>query len=370
MAKVKPVSKARRRRTKKPAAKSRPSPRADLPDSVDSILTKALGLEQSGDHAAAAQSFAKAMRVRPHFEDRGFSNALGMSYRQVAERAKAAAVAAIERQFGGGLTDARLAGVMPILAVAEHVLGNLDAADHLYRHCMSKGYDPYMSATGYTMVRQQLGDAAGYRYLVDYSKFPVTFDVDTERGRRKIAAWNETMFATILSHPSLAREVHAESPVDKYITDTFTQRDTMPGPVAELAELIAEKVDHLRATLTPVAGHPFFGKIPRRYRIEIFGALLDAGGHHSPHVHTDSWVSGAYYARVPNLAADRRKHAGCLEFGKYLFLLGDGFAGERRYLKPREGLMAIWPSYFIHNTVPCRDARQRLTMGFNVYAAD
>ena len=51
-------------------------------------------------------------------------------------------------------------------------------------------------------------------------------------------------------------------------------------------------------------------------------------------------------------------------------LFNFGFEGERHYVEPREGLLAMWPSFYIHNTVPCLDARQRLTMGFNVYPLD
>ena len=44
--------------------------------------------------------------------------------------------------------------------------------------------------------------------------------------------------------------------------------------------------------------------------------------------------------------------------------------GERHYVEPREGLLVMWPSHYIHNTVPCQDTRQRLTMGFNIYPVD
>ncbi|MCH7936091.1 MAG: hypothetical protein IH994_03240 [Proteobacteria bacterium] len=280
------------------------------------------------------------------------------------------AVLALEKQIpADGANPFDLTVASTSRAIAEHILGNLDEADKQYQNCAANGFDSYMALVGISFILQQRGELESYRWLVDYGSFPILFDVAEEKGREKTAAFNETLYAAIIEHPSLKPEVHYEAPRAKYITDNFTRNDA-PEAIAALIDLVGEKIDHIRDTTTPLAGHPFLGKIPTRYRIEMFGALLDRGGYHSPHVHSDAWLSGGYYTRVPDLSADDNPSAGFLEFGKMLHMLPDGFKGKRHYVEPREGLMAVWPSYYIHNTIPCRDSRQRLTIGFNVYADD
>ena len=219
------------------------------------------------------------------------------------------------------------------------------------------------------LILQQEGNTATYRDLIDYSSFPVTFDLMQEMNRKELGELNELIFESVVSHPSLTPEVHPESPTAKYITDTFI-RANAPSPLPALVDMITEKIELLREKLTPRAGHPFYGSIPDRYRLELFGALLDPGGHHSPHVHTLCWLSGGYYARVPDLQSDIEDKAGFLEFGKLKRHTAIGFEGERHYVQPREGLLVMWPSYYMHNTIPCNDRRQRLTMGFNVIPLD
>ena len=324
-------------------------------------------LEKRQDHGTAAKELQISLRTQPRFEKNGFSNAFGLTYADLAGRLKNNVVAALVQNPNFTGAELSAAGLPLSSAVAEHILGNLDEAHSLYRQCVEKSHDSYMSLTGLAFIHQQLGDMDNYRDLIDYSAFPVTYDLADEKGGDEIGDLNQSVFDAVIGHPSLAQEIHPEAPTAKFITDNFTTENA-PEPVAAVIDLVIEKIERLKESLTQKAGHPFLGYIPDRYRIEMFGALLDQGGFHSPHVHSDSWISGGYYARIPLADADDDDKARCLEFGKMLFSFG--FEGERHYVEPREGLLAMWPSYYIHNTVPCLDTRRRLSMGFNVYPLD
>jgi hypothetical protein len=338
-----------------------------MPNDVNPRILHSMILEKHLDHENAAQELHTSLRIQPRFEKDGFSNAFGLTYADLAERMKNNVLAAIERHAGSGEKEGMPAEWLFKISIADHILGNLDEARTQYQRCIELNCDPYMALTGLAFISQQAGDMDAYRELIDYSAFPVTYDLAEEKGSGEIGDLNQSVYDTVVNHPSLAPEVHPESPAAKSITDDFTAENA-PEPVAAVIGLVTEKIEHLKESLTQKAGHPFLGRIPERYKIEMFGALLDAGGFHSPHVHTDSWISGGYYARIPLSDADDDDNARCLEFGKMLFNFG--FEGERHYVEPREGLLAMWPSFYIHNTVPCLDARQRLTMGFNVYPLD
>lgn len=339
----------------------------EMPNDVNPRILISMIHENRQDHVNAVLELNVCLRIQPRFEKNGFSNAFGLTYGDLAKRMKNNVLAALDQHANAGNADPAPAKWLLMLAIAEHILGNLDEAQKHYQLCIELNHDPYMALMGLAFIHQQLGEMDTYRDLIDYSAFPVTYDLAEEKGGGEIGDLNRSVFDAVINHPSLAREIHSEAPTAKFITENFTTENA-PEPVAAVIDLVTEKIERLKQGLTPKAGHPFLGRIPDRYRVEMFGALLDAGGFHSPHVHSDSWISGGYYAQVPNADADDDDKARCLEFGKMLFSFG--FEGERHYVEPREGLLAMWPSYYIHNTVPCLDTRQRLTMGFNVYPLD
>ncbi len=340
---------------------------SEMRNDVNPRILYSMILEKRQDHGTAAQELQITLRTQPRFEKNGFSNAFGLTYGDLAGRMKNNVLVALDQHANAGNADPAPASWLLLLAIAEHILGNLDEAQKRYQQCRELNYDPYIALISLAFIHQQIDDMDPYRELIDYSAFPVTYDLAEERGGDEIGDLNQSVFDAVINHSSFSREIHPEAPTAKFITENFT-RETAPEPVAAVIDLVTEKIERLKQGLTPKAGHPFLGRIPDRYRIEMFGALLDSGGFHSPHVHSRSWISGGYYTQVPHADPDDDDKARCLEFGKMLFPFG--FEGERHYVEPREGLLAMWPSYYIHNTIPCLDTRQRLTMGFNVYPLD
>ena len=113
------------------------------------------------------------------------------------------------------------------------------------------------------------------------------------------------------------------------------------------------------------------GCIPESYKLEIFGALLGPGGYHSPHIHSGAWLSGGYYVQIPDLG-DREEddYAACIEFGRCFLGDPDNFETDVKFIQPQEGMLLMWPGYYMHNTVPCQSQRERLTIGINVYPVE
>ncbi len=114
--------------------------------------------------------------------------------------------------------------------------------------------------------------------------------------------------------------------------------------------------------------HPFFRRAHERYRMVIWGVVLGTGGQVDSHIHDRSWISGAYYVRLPDFAAvSNPAAAGAIEFGRPTPDRGGPAQGPTRTVVPREGTIVLFPSYMFHRTIPFDNADQRVSISFNTH---
>lgn len=81
-------------------------------------------------------------------------------------------------------------------------------------------------------------------------------------------------------------------------------------------------------------------------------------------------MSSAFYVALPPSvdAADSGDDAGCLQLGQPPVELGLELPA-RRILRPKAGLLALFPSYLWHGTVPFSDGQPRMTIAFDMSPA-
>ncbi len=96
---------------------------------------------------------------------------------------------------------------------------------------------------------------------------------------------------------------------------------------------------------------------------------LRSQGYHFNHVHSQGWLSSAYYVSLPPGMKAGGARDGWLKFGESNIGLG---AREEigRYVEPEEGLLVLFPSCMFHGTVPFADDAERLTVAFDVVPDD
>ena len=101
-------------------------------------------------------------------------------------------------------------------------------------------------------------------------------------------------------------------------------------------------------------------------RLQAWAVVMQSQGHQLAHTHPDGWVSGVYYAQVPDtVRSDDVSQAGWIEFGRPLpDLMGDAVPHTRR-LQPAAGMLVLFPSYFYHETVPFQGDEQRISIAFD-----
>ena len=95
------------------------------------------------------------------------------------------------------------------------------------------------------------------------------------------------------------------------------------------------------------------------FSLHLWANVLNQGGHQISHIHPDAFISGVYYLKVPNsIENDKSSVQGCLLFSQE--------ESDRYYVRPNEGLLVLFPSYFHHETVPLEHQETRVCIAFDV----
>ncbi|MBS0583370.1 MAG: tetratricopeptide repeat protein [Proteobacteria bacterium] len=101
----------------------------------------------------------------------------------------------------------------------------------------------------------------------------------------------------------------------------------------------------------------------------IWSVRLRAQGYHTNHVHPKGWLSSACYIELPGaVTGDNPDRQGFLKFGEPGHPTQPELQPEY-FIRPEPGLLALFPSYFWHGTVPFRGDDTRLTIAFDLVPA-
>jgi tetratricopeptide (TPR) repeat protein len=216
---------------------------------------------------------------------------------------------------------------------------------------------------------EELGERAGARHLVDFERFVQVLDFAAPpEGFADMAAFNAALARHALEHPTL-RVPPASDPryhcASLRITEEFLAAPK--GPAAGFERMIEAAVDgYIREFAQRDPTHPFLVDPPRRWQLTSWAAVLDGQGNLNPHVHYAGYISGVYYPRIPQpIGAPDEGKAGWFEFGGGPDRFPCTAAPETRSIRPREGMMLLFPSYFYHRTVPFRAAEPRISIAFD-----
>ncbi|AFK55413.1 putative 2OG-Fe(II) oxygenase [Tistrella mobilis] len=102
------------------------------------------------------------------------------------------------------------------------------------------------------------------------------------------------------------------------------------------------------------ADHPFTAMMPRAATLQAWSVCLGPGGRQAPHTHPSGWLSGVFYLAAPEVD----ETAGALVIPTT--------ADLPRTLVPEAGKLVLFPSYFMHTTLPHRSGQPRICVAFDV----
>ena len=223
------------------------------------------------------------------------------------------------------------------------------------------------------IVLEELGRREGVRELYDFDRLlrPVRHSAPPSGHGdfADMAAFNKAVSDHVLGHPSLAQA--PKSFATRFGRHSGELLAEPKGPIAAFEGLVMQAVEDYRRAVPPDPDHPFLARRPERLGLSVWGVAMDSQGHQLAHIHPSAWLSGVYYAQIPAVigAADPG-HAGWIEFGRAPDDFHATVEPEVRLLRPEEGLMVLFPSYFYHRTVPFESEDVRISIAFDVLAID
>jgi tetratricopeptide (TPR) repeat protein len=311
--------------------------------------------------AEAEAAFRAALAARPDFAEAASSlgNALlRLDRLDAAEEALAAALRLMPDHAGAHANRAALrlrrGDADGALAAAEESLRLRPAAT---------------GAINYkAMAMAALGRAEGAAALVDFDRFLALRPLAPPSGFADIGAFNAALARQALADPTLKPSPPGRTTMGGAQTTNLFRAPT--GALAALRDALAAEIGRYRDALGEDPAHPFIAARPRNVTLYAWATVLGRQGHQAPHIHPAAWLSGVYYVNLPpELGAGGGDHAGWIEFGRPPALYPAPGEPRLRLVRPEPGLMALFPSYFWHRTVPFDSGEKRISIAFDALAA-
>jgi tetratricopeptide (TPR) repeat protein len=205
-------------------------------------------------------------------------------------------------------------------------------------------------------------------WLMDYDLLITSVAVEPPTGYQSMAAFLEELRPALDSRHKSSREPAQQSLRGGSQTEgqLFGRND----PVIDKAEtaLISAVNRHI-ANLPDDPAHPFLSR--KTNQVKMLGSWsvkLRSSGNHVNHIHSKGWVSSAFYVSLPDSVKNSESQenpAGWICFGQPPDELGLNLL-PRRSIQPKEGYLALFPSYMWHGTVPFTDTTARVSIAFDM----
>lgn len=218
-----------------------------------------------------------------------------------------------------------------------------------------------------SVALSEAGERKAQEQLVDLDCMLKAQRIDPGPRYPSLAAFNEALAAHIRGHPSLryAPEGHATRN-GLHSGDLLAEPK---GPVEDLERIIVASFECYVAEL-PAERPAFLGDPPQQWFLDIWALVLDRQGYQVPHIHASGWVSGVYYVAVEGAVSDETAgHEGWIEFGRPQAIYRPTVEPRLRLIRPEEGRLLLFPSYFFHRTIPFTADAKRICVAFDICPA-
>ncbi|MEK9673298.1 MAG: tetratricopeptide repeat protein [Rhodospirillaceae bacterium] len=209
----------------------------------------------------------------------------------------------------------------------------------------------------------ELGRRDAAAALLDFDRFLATKAQSAPDGYADIAAFNRDLVDYLLAHPSLEYSANNRSmEKGRGTLELFDGDET--GPAQVLKSMILDMADDYLTARPADAAHPFLARRPNAFEVNCWGNVYDRDGRQLVHYHPTAYLSGVYY---PSLPADMDPDEGGIEFGRAFHMFQSKDEPPVRIIRPREGMMVMFPSYFGHQTIPVTSSDQpRISFAFDL----
>ncbi len=214
-----------------------------------------------------------------------------------------------------------------------------------------------------SLARIALGDAEGVTSLLDYQRFVSTAKLETPAGFADLGAFNAALAAHAGAHRTLVSSPLSHATKDGMHSGSLLVEPR--GPVAALEQAVGLAVTAYGRAQSQGAKNPFSEHRPRAVFLKMWSVVLARGGHQIAHIHPEAWISGVYYMQLPISIRDGGGPEGWLEFGEPDGSVPARMKAPTHMVRPEEGLLVLFPSYFYHRTIPFDGPGTRISIAFD-----
>ena len=330
---------------------------ARQPDAFQAFSDLGAALQESGALERAVQAYRRSIELNPDLAIVHFNLGTALKAQGSTADAIACVVKAVAMDRSPGHYPATLAGYY--LEVDEPA-----AALESCQACLSVAPRNLMALTFMSIALGRLGDRGSAARIVDFDRLIQQTRLIAPEGFESVAEFNDALAQTVRSHPTLrTAPVNNATRFGKH-TDNLLINPS--GPILAFAERIDRAVAGYLRSLPSDATHPYLAHRPSRFKLMMWSVVMDSQGHQLPHMHPDGWVSGVYYVELPGkMRASTGEQDGWIEFGRPLRELTGSLAPEVKTIRPEEGMLVLFPSYFYHRTIPFESTEQRISIAFD-----
>ena len=213
---------------------------------------------------------------------------------------------------------------------------------------------------------RQLADPR-YAELYDYENLVRTWTIDTPDGWPNLAAYLADLAASLRrlhllhTHPIGQSLRHGTQTTQNLMRSNDPAIRAFPSAIDAWIRAHMSALDSTTAEMRQ--------RNTGRYKLHgLWSVQLRSGGYHTNHVHPEGWLSSACYIDLP-AAVQQGDREGWLKFGEPGMPTHPPLPPEF-FVQPKPGLLALFPSYMWHGTVPfsssLAQAQTRLSVAFDV----
>lgn len=246
-------------------------------------------------------------------------------------------------------------------------VGDSDAVRDACARCRAVDPSNQFSIAHEAFAAMLDGDRARFDELYDLRRFPHRIDLGAVPGYPDLASFNRQLHDDVLAHPSLSWH-HADAHRTTPRGFAYGLLDEPTPAVTAFAEELRRQVRRFMDELPEVAGHPMLGAKPADFELAMWATILRSGGEHPAHSHEQAWLSGVYYCSTGFMTEDPEdERAGWIRFAGFEeYSRSPEDLARVRIEEPREGTMFLFPSYFLHQTIPFHVEGHRISIAFDV----
>ncbi|MFQ5533367.1 MAG: tetratricopeptide repeat protein [Sphingomonadales bacterium] len=214
-----------------------------------------------------------------------------------------------------------------------------------------------------------LGDKR-YDIVNDYQRMVRVFKLPLPAGYNDSSAFCRDLFHALTPLHSETRN----HPMDQTLRGGSQSYEGLFDKDIEMVQLYKQSfekvIQEYIADLDDDPTHPLFSRKCKKTRFTgSFTVRLRKQGWHTNHVHPAGWLSSCFYVQLPKVVANENTREGWIHFGqpgaRY-----DPPVEPMRYIQPAEGVVAVFPSYLWHGTVPFSSNETRTTVVSDIVPDD